>query len=233
MNQTFFCKWRTNFLTGLAVAAPAILTIALAVWIFRNIASLTEFLLIVFPRSWTHQNGGQGELYWYSNLLAVFMAVVLISLLGALARFYFGRRLISHVDQLLMQIPLFNKVYAALKQINEAFASSSKSSFKQVVVVEFPRQGIYSLGFITNENLKLATPGLPDELTVVFVPTTPNPTSGFMLMVPASAVTPINIPVSDALKLIISLGSIAPEKQQEQIAKLKTITCPPPSPNNA
>lgn len=207
-------------MTGLVVILPAALSIWLAVWVIRNIATITDVLLVFLPASWTHKDHGKGELYWYSSWLAFFMAVGLITGLGVLARIYIGQKLLEMADSFLLRVPLLNKVYGTIKQVNEAF-SGSKSSFKQVVVIEYPRPGIYSLGFITNEQPGLPGAGLPERLVSVFVPTTPNPTSGFIVLVPASALIKVSLSVSDGIKFIISLGSLAPEQQQARLAQVQ------------
>ena len=93
---------------------------------------------------------GEGTMYWYWSLVALLLAVLLISVAGRLARNYFGIKMIEWADRVMMRVPFLNKIYAATKQVNEAFAGN-KNSFKTVVLVEFPREGSYSVGFITNE----------------------------------------------------------------------------------
>ena len=118
--------------------------------------------------------------------------------------------MIEWVDTVLMHVPFLNKIYGATKQVNEALVAGNKNSFKTVVLIEFPQSGTYSLGFLTSEYAEMRV--RPDEkLVCVFVPTTPNPTAGFMLLVPDQKVTRLNLSVADGLKYIISLGSIAPE----------------------
>src|SRR5213078_4643715 len=102
-------------------------------------------------------------------------------------------------------------IYSTIKQVNEAFSPSSKSSFKQVVLVEFPRAGQYSVGFITAEDHREVQQKIKEHVISVFVPTTPNPTSGFLVLVPEREVTRLDMTVADGIKFIISLGAIAPE----------------------
>jgi len=118
--------------------------------------------------------------------------------------------LIEWLDGLMMQVPLLNKFYGAIKQVNEAFAGN-KNSFKTVVMVEFPSAGIYSIGFITNEQHGEVQQKTKAKVVCVFVPTTPNPTSGFLILVPEEKVTKLDMSVADGIKYIVSLGSIAPE----------------------
>jgi uncharacterized membrane protein len=150
-------------------------------------------------------------MYWYWSLVALMLAILLIGLAGLLTRYYFGKQLIRWVDTALLRVPLLNKIYGAIKQVNEAFSSGSKSSFKTVVLIEFPRPGMYSIGFITSEQHEEVQVKTKEKVVCVFVPTTPNPTSGFLMLVPEDQVTKLEMSVADGIKYIISLGSIAPE----------------------
>ncbi|MBU6399959.1 MAG: DUF502 domain-containing protein [Verrucomicrobia bacterium] len=204
-------RWRASFLTGLAIALPAVISIAVVRWLFGTISNVTDTLLILVPREWTHARDGDGQMYWYWSLCALVLAAILITLLGRLARNYLGRRLIKIVDDTLLAVPLLNKIYGMVKQVNEAFTSGKKSSFKQVVLVEFPRAGQFSVGFLTGERQQGLPARTDGNLVSVFVPTTPNPTSGFLVMLPENEVTKLDMSVADGLKFIISLGAIAPE----------------------
>ena len=211
MNKTFFVRWRANFLTGLAVLLPAVVSIGILVWLFRNVSSVTDLLLFFLPHGITHNANGDGPMYWYWSLFAFVLAIVLICIAGMLARNYFGRKIIEWVETILMRVPVLNKLYGAIKQVNEAFASGNKSSFKTVVLVEFPRAGMHSIGFITSEQHNEIQAKSPEKVVCVFVPTTPNPTSGFLILVPEDKVIKLEMSVPDAVKYIISLGSLAPQ----------------------
>jgi uncharacterized membrane protein len=214
MRKSFFARWRASFFTGLAVALPALLTLAAVKWLFGTISSFTDTLLfflpyVLDPKS-VYENGQSGQMFWHWSLLALVLAVVLISIVGVLARYYIGKRLIEWLDLAMMNIPLLNKFYGAIKQINEAF-SGNKNSFKTVALVEFPREGMYSIGFITNEQRGEVQQKTKEKVIAVFIPTTPNPTSGFLVLVPEAKVTKLDMSVADGIKYIVSLGSIAPE----------------------
>ena len=146
MRKTIFARWRRSFLTGLAIALPALLTLAAVKWLFGTISSFTDTLLFflkychIDPK-YVYENGQSGPMFWYWSLLALMLAVVLISLVGVLASYYIGKRLIEWLDLAMMNVPLLNKFYGAIKQVNDAFASGNKNSFKTVVLVEFPREG--------------------------------------------------------------------------------------------
>ncbi len=209
MNNRFLGHWRGNFLTGLAVLFPAVVTFAVIKWLFGTIASLTDLLLFFLPKRLTH--AADGTMYWYWSLAALALAVVLVSLAGLLTRYYLGKRALEWFDATMLRVPLLNKIYGTIKQVNEAFSTGSKTSFKTVVLVEFPREGTHSIGFITSEQHAEVQMKTKEKVVCVFVPTTPNPTSGFLILVPEEKVTKLDMSVADGIKYIISLGSISPE----------------------
>ena len=211
MKKKLFGSWRTNFLAGLAVVLPAVISIAVVVWLFGTVANITDTLLFFLPRALTHQGEGSGPMYWYWSIAAFLLAIALISLVGLVARHYVGKKLIEVGESVLLRVPLLNKIYGAVKQINEAFATSKKSAFKTVVLVQFPRQGMHSIGFITSEQHEEVQIRTGEKVVCVFVPTTPNPTTGFLVFVPGHDVVKLDMSVADAIKLIISLGTVSPE----------------------
>jgi len=215
VRRTLFARWRRSFLTGLAVSLPALLTLAAVKWIFGTISSFTDALLFFLPYSHIDPkhiflSGESGPMFWYWSVLALALAALLITGVGVLAQYYIGMRMIEWLDTLMMNVPVINKFYGAIKQVNEAF-SGNKNSFKTVVMVEFPREGIYSIGFITNDQTGEVQQKTRENVVCVFVPTTPNPTSGFLILVPENKVTKLDMSVADGIKYIVSLGSISPE----------------------
>jgi len=211
VNNRFLGRWRGNFLTGLAVLLPTVVSLAVIKWLFGTIASLTDLLLFFVPKHLTHEESGRGPLFWYWSLAAFVLALLLVSAVGLLTRYYIGKRLIESLDLVMLRVPLLNKIYGTIKQVNEAFSTGSKTSFKTVVLIEFPREGMHSLGFLTSERHDEVQLKTRENVVCVFVPTTPNPTSGFLLLVPEDKVTKLEMSVADGIKYIISLGSISPE----------------------
>ena len=214
MRKTLFARWRRSFLTGLVISLPALLTLAAVKWLFGTISSFTDTLLFFLPH-WLDpklifENGQSGQMFWYWSLLALALAAALITGVGVLAQYYIGMRMIEWLDTLMMNVPLLNKFYGAIKQVNEAFAGN-RTSFKTVVLVEFPGPGSYSVGFVTSEMQGEVRQIAGKHLVSVFVPTTPNPTSGFLILVPVEKVTKLEMSVADGIKYIVSLGSIAPD----------------------
>jgi uncharacterized membrane protein len=210
VKKSLFASWQANFWAGLAIVLPAVISIAVLRWLFGTIANITDTLLIFLPTKLTHHDAGNGPMYWYWSLVALVLAVFLIGTVGLLARNYFGRKIIEWVDSALLRIPLLNKIYGATKQVNDAFSSSNKTAFRTVVLVEFPHPGVYSIGFITSDQQEEVEARTGQKVVCVFVPATPNPTSGFLLMVPEGKVIRLGMSVPDAIKYVISLGSILP-----------------------
>jgi len=211
VNKSLFARWQANFWAGLAIVLPGVLSIAVLIWLFGNVAKITDTLLIFLPTKLTHHDQGQGPMYWYWSLVALALAIFLVGVVGLLARNYFGARLIEWVDSTLLRVPLLNKIYGATKQVNDAFSSSNKTAFRTVVLVEFPHPGTRSIGFLTSEQHDEIQARTNEKVVCVFVPTTPNPTSGFLLVVPEEKVIKLEMSVAEGIKYVISLGSIAPE----------------------
>ena len=227
MKQNFLARWRAYFFAGLFILLPGLVSIFFISWLFSATASKSDWLLIFIPREITHEPLGDvpglGPMYWYWSVVALLLAMFLIAGIGFLGRNYFGKKLIEFVDSSLMKIPLLNKIYSTTKQVNDAFHSGSGNAFKTVVMVEFPRKGMHSIGFVTSELNAQIKDGVNGKLVCVFIPTTPNPTSGFMMMVPENELTVMDMTAADGMKFIISLGSISPEYSPEAKAKLTPI----------
>ena len=211
--DTLLSRWRRNFLAGLAISMPAIISVAVVVWLFQNVSHITDGLLFFLPQKWTHDT--DGTMHWYWSCVAVLLAAFLIGLIGRFGRDYLGRKAISFADETLMNIPLLNKIYGTVKQVNQSF-TSNKSAFQQVVLVEFPHPGSKTIGFVTGEPMNFGR----EKLLSVFIPTTPNPTGGFLLLLPESSVVKLDMSVADGIKFVISLGAISPGQQAPSIAAL-------------
>lgn len=194
-------RLRNYFLTGLVVAAPIGLTVYIVSWFVDLID--TWFVPLIPAQL-------QPEHYLPFDIpgLGLIIALVLLTALGALTANFFGQAILRFAERVVERMPIVRGIYSALKQIFETVLSQSAPSFRQVVLIEYPRKGIYSLGFITAPmRSDVADVGVGD-LVGVFVPTTPNPTSGFLLYLPRDEVKVLDIAVEDGLKLIVSLGIV-------------------------
>lgn len=221
MKKHLFAHWQGNFWAGLAIVFPAFVSIAVLQWLFGTVANITDTLLFAVPQEITHRDHGNGPMHWYWSLVALVFALFLICCVGVLARNYFGRKMIMWVDAALMRVPLLNKIYGTAKQVNDTFSSNNKTAFRTVVMVEFPQAGTYTIGFIASEPPAETEARLSRQLISVFVPATPNPTSGFLLLVPAEKVVRLDMTVAEGFKYLLSLGSIAPAGRPAAAAAIR------------
>lgn len=208
-------RWRASFLTGLAVVLPGVISLAVVKWLFGTVSSFTDTLLFFLPYCLgpkkIYLDGVSGPMFWYWSVLALLLAVVIVSAVGVLARYYFGKQLFAWADNVMLRLPVLNKIYGTIKQVDEAFTSGKKSAFKTVVLVEYPRDGIYSLGFLTSEQADEAQKKTDKKCVCVFIPMTPIPTGGFLIIVPEEKIIKLDMSVADGLKYIISLGALTNE----------------------
>ncbi len=187
---------RNFFLAGLLVLLPVLATWTVISWLFRLLDGLTgRWIVLAFGRPVP----GLG--------LAVTLLVIL--LVGFVATNYVGRRMIALGEALIARTPLVRGVYQTVKQIVDAFARQDQAAFKRVALIEYPRRGMWSLAFVTGRvGGEIAARLGRDDLVSVFLPTTPNPTSGFLLLVPREEVAHLDMPVEEGLKLVISGGMV-------------------------
>ncbi len=200
---------RTNFLTGLAVVLPVSLTIYL-VWSF--VGFVDSRVLPFLPAKYNPAN--------YVDIRGMGLVVFLVftTFVGALTKGLFGRSLVRMAESIVDRMPIVRSIYNGLKQIVETVFSQSSKSFEKACLVEYPRKGIWAIAFVSTEagGEVLQRTGAPDLLSV-FLPTTPNPTSGFLLFVPRSEVIILDMDVEEAAKLIISAGLVIPPTKEEKL----------------
>jgi len=149
--------------------------------------------------------------------LGVVLAVVLVLATGMVVANFLGKRIVSAWESLLARIPLVRSLYAGIKQIMEAVLATDAKSFSKVLLLEYPRKGVWSFAFMTSDSLGEVQEKTPKKLISVFIPTTPNPTSGFVLMVPKEDVIELEMSVEDGLKMIISMGVVVPPWDKEKL----------------
>ena len=145
--------------------------------------------------------------------LGVVLAVVMVLVTGMIMANLLGRRLVVFWESQLARIPLVRTIYSAIKQIMEAVLATDAKSFRKVLLVEYPRKGVWSLAFMTSNDLGEVQDKTIANVISVFIPTTPNPTSGFVLMVPESDVIELDMSVEEGLKMIISMGVVVPNSE--------------------
>ncbi|MCC6000144.1 MAG: DUF502 domain-containing protein [Pararhodobacter sp.] len=197
---------RTSFLTGLIVVAPAVLTVWL---IFAAVEFIDNRVLPLVPRSYL-----PGFLTAFSFPgMGVLIFLVFTLVVGWLAKGFFGRQLIDIGERIVARMPIVRSIYRGLKQIAETVFADSSTSFNRACLVEYPRRGIWAVAFYSSDTRgEVATRLSGDERHIaVFLPTTPNPTSGFLLFVPEKDVRFLDMAVEDAAKLVISAGLVSPD----------------------
>jgi uncharacterized membrane protein len=194
------------FLAGLLVFLPVVITL----WFLGWVIGLMDGLLDVLPAR-LHPNSYLP--FAIPGLGAVF-TIALILFLGVLTRGVATRRFLAAWDKIFVQIPIFRGVYTAVQKLVQTFLGQSQTN-RQVVMIEYPRKGIYAVGFAMGRAWHELEKKNEAPLVNVFVPTTPNPTSGFYLLVPANEVAPLNMSMEEALKLITSGGLITPDDRNK------------------
>ncbi len=218
---------KANFFAGLVVLLPIFLTIILLWNLFLLVDGiLNESIRLVLG------NVVNLEFFRRHNIPGLgFVAVVIMILIaGVITRNFMGKKIITTAEKIMGRIPLANKIYGAINQISQAIFSDKREVFQKPVLVEYPRKNMYSIGFFTQDTQGPVQESLPADVISIFLPTTPNPTSGFLLFVPKSDVIPLDLSVEEALKLVISGGAIIPEslprKSQPPVATQESESAP-------
>jgi uncharacterized membrane protein len=193
-------KLRAQFMAGILVIVPVGATVLILVWLFNSIDSILQPAVnAIFGRDIPGVGFGA--------------TIVLIYVAGVIVRNFIGKKIIRYGESLLAKVPIFRQLYSGIRQILESFAAPDKTGFMQVVLVEFPREGMRALGFVTNE-LKDTT---GEKLLSVLIPTAPNPTSGFLQIVKEKDVIRTRISVEEAIKMVVSGGRMTPPEVQNKI----------------
>lgn len=200
---------KSDLIAGLLVVIP----LATTIWLTLTIARWVISFLTEIPKQLNPFEGMHPLLTLLLNL-AVGFAVPLgfILLIGLMARNIVGRWFLNLGEQILQAIPLAGSVYKTLKQILETLLQDSSSKFRRVVMVEYPRQGVWSIGFVTGAVTGEFTSHLPQPMLSVFIPTTPNPTSGWYAMIAEDEVINLSLSIEDAFKVLISGGIVSPDR---------------------
>ncbi len=195
---------RKTLLAGFVVLTPIILTIYLLALLFHLLDGILKNSVVRFLL----EHVGLAHLKVPIPGLGVLLILLILFLTGIIARNYFGKKLIELGNLIVTRIPLINRIYIAIREIIEAILSEKREVLKKAVLIEYPRKGLYSIAFFTQDTKGPVQDTLDKDVISVFLPTTPNPTSGYLLFVPKKDVIELEMPVEDALKLVISGGSI-------------------------
>ncbi len=193
--RSIFARIRNNFIAGVVVLIPIGITIY-----------LTLFLISISSKILPKEINPNHYLPYNIPGLEILIAIILITLIGWLSLSFIGRRLLTLFNNLLQKIPILRTIYSAIVQMTETFTKTNKGK-KNVVLVEYPRKGSWAVGFATKENEGEISNKTNKKLINVFVPTTPNPTSGFLLMFPKEDVIYLDLSFEEASKFIVSAGT--------------------------
>ena len=205
-------KTKKYLLSGILIMVPFAITLAAIAWLFTLIKKLLLPLVdILFKTLSALPNIGRIDPFYLKivvSLLAIVLLFFLLYLVGAIGARVMGRRLLSLVEGIIKRIPIAGAMYNASKQVVETFGANNRPAYKSVVLVEFPKPGCKSIGFFTGSVT------LPDgkKHGKVFIPTAPNPTSGYFVMIPASEIQELDLPVEETFKMILSVGLVSPEQ---------------------
>jgi uncharacterized membrane protein len=206
MNRQRVAKLRRYLIAGLLVWLPVVVTVL----IIKFLIDLMDTTLVLLPRAIQPDN----LLGFHIPGLGALLSAAVLLLTGMVVTNLMGRSVVSLWESLLMRIPVVRPIYSAAKQLAETLFSGSGKSFRKVVLVQYPRQGIWTLGFLTGDGVDEANVKTGRLLLNVFVPTTPNPTSGFFLMVPAEDVIELDMSVDAGIRLILSAGAVGPDDKK-------------------
>jgi len=204
--RTLFRWLRASFLTGLVVIAP----IGLTLWLIWTVAGWVDSWVLPFVPVWLRPDQYVGLNIRGIGVVAFLIFTVIV---GWLAKGIIGKSLINWAESVVHNLPVVRSVYKGLKQIAETVFAQSEASFEKACLIEYPRKGIWAIAFVATSAKGEVDAKLPEDAgkTAVFLPTTPNPTSGFLLFLPKSDVIELDMTVEDAAKLVISAGLVYPD----------------------
>ncbi len=194
-----FRKW---FLAGLLVIVP----VAITAWVLEGVIAMLDKTLLILPEAWQPDR----LIGFHIPGFGVLLALAILLLVGATASNFLGRKLVAWWDALLSRIPVVRSIYSGVKQVSDKLFSETGNAFRTAVLVQWPRPNVWTIGFVTG------TPGgdvvnyLQGDYLSVYVPTTPNPTGGYFVMLKKSDCIELNMSVDEALKYVVSMGVVSP-----------------------
>jgi uncharacterized membrane protein len=204
MRETRIASLRTAFFSGLILLSPIAVTWMVFSWLVDNLGG--KIRPIVFPDSML----AHPTLQFAWNVATMMIVLLLITGLGWLSRYVLGQFFAGLTEKVIQSIPGINAIYNTVKQVVDTFGSQNKNMFSKVVMIEFPRKGVWTLAFLTSKQRGEPQAQLPGEHWTVFVPTSPNPTGGYVLMLPREEIIELEMSVGDGMKMVISGGAVLP-----------------------
>lgn len=205
-------KW---FLAGLLVLVP----LGITFWVINWVVSTLDLTLSILPPSWRPENLLGVEIPG----LGVVFALLIVLLIGALTSNFIGTHLLAWGDNLLGRIPVVRSIYSAVKQVSDTLFSEKGNAFREAVLVQWPREGVWTVAFVTSKPSEALADHTPsDDYLCVYVPTTPNPTSGYMLFVRKDECKALDLSVDEALTYVISMGVVDPATSGKRLRNNKS-----------
>ena len=201
--------FRNYLIGGLLIWIPIMIT----VWVVRFLSGILDQSLVLVPPPWRPE----ALFGTYVPGLGIILSLLLLFLTGILVKNLFGGQMVAGIESLVRRIPIVGSVYGGAKTFSETVLTDKGRSFRQVVMVPFPRAGVYSIGFITSEELEEVQARTAEDVVCVFVPTTPNPTTGFLVMFPRDDVTALDMTVDEAFKMLLTLGVVVPSWKKRPV----------------
>lgn len=211
---------RRYFVAGLLVWVPLIATFV----VIRFLVEVLDFTILLLPRDWRPE----ALLGFSIPGTGVVVALVIVLVTGLLAANFVGKRFVAAGESLVGRIPLVRSIYGAVKQLVETVFSDTGQSFRKVLLLEYPKAGSWTLGFQTGATMRQVRDRVGRDMITVFVPTAPNPTSGFVIMVPRDSVFELDLPIEDGLKFVMSLGVVIPPGENGAPQLVTPPVNPPP-----
>ena len=203
---------RKYLMTGLLVWVP----LAITVWVISSIVNAMDGLLQILPTAWRPAQ----LLGVHIPGFGVVLALLIVIITGVLTANFLGKQVLVWWDYLLNRIPVVRTIYGSVKQVSDTLLSDGGNAFRQALLIQYPRAGVWTVAFQTGSPAGEIASVLAGDHVSVFVPTTPNPTSGFFLIVPVADTKPLNMSVDAALKYVVSMGVVSPKVSVPEQAKL-------------
>jgi uncharacterized membrane protein len=200
---------RKYFVTGLLILVP----LAITLWVLNLIVGTMDQSLLLLPARWRPE-----AVFGFAIPgLGTILTLLIIFLTGLATRNFIGNRVVALWESILRRIPVFNTIYSSVKQVSDTLFSSSGNAFRKALLIEYPRKGAWTIAFMTGVPGGDVRNHLVGDYVSVYVPTTPNPTSGFFLMVPRAETVELDMNVDEALKYIVSMGVVTPEHFEKKL----------------
>lgn len=210
--KSFMARLRRYFLTGMLITAPLGLTLFIVYWVINKVDELiTPFIPVAY----------RANTYLPFHIPGFGLLVVLIGLMliGSITAGFFGRFFVNASETILNRMPVVRGIYGVIKQVFETVLNQNSNAFRQVILLEYPRRGVWAIGFVTGETKGEVKGRFTEEMINIFLPTTPNPTSGFFLFVSKKDIIYLDMTVDEGIKMVMSSGLVTPDAEQMQKMK--------------